>query len=273
MKSITIFILSGLLWLTSILPTQAAHFSVTDALLIKTNVANARRDLVEQILQFENGAVQIEQLLARVRQAEDLLERMGKPESIKDLPGFGREINAFLKEIERSLPSFEIIREIDPDEAFKQKPGSPYEPVRKDIVIDGKKVAEVDARAVLPELATRRTIAHYQAVRNSVLEKRSVLKGDLELAMNRLQSASTSAEVDKLNAVINGLKTQLAVNDADMEFAANEVATRHYQNLNEEQLRRKVQVQKDRADFNEGMKAHLEFFALPSKPTLFKTRN
>lgn len=273
MREITILVLSITVWMLLPTTSRAAHFSVTDALLIKTNVSNARRDLVEQLLQFENGVVQIEQLVARVRQAEDLLERLGKPESIKDLPGFGKEVNAFLRDVERSLPSFEIIREIDPDEAFKQNPGSPYEPIRKEIEIDGKKVAEVDARAVLPELAARRTISHYQTVRESVLEKRTLLKGELELAMNRLRTASTSAEVDKLSAVINGLRAQLAVNDADMAFAANEVATRHFQNLNEERIRRKVQVQKDRADLREGMKKHLDFFALPNKPALFKPRN
>lgn len=262
-----------ILWITSVSPLSAVHFSVTDALLIKTNISNARRDLVEQLLQFENGAVQIEQLIAQVKQAEDLLTRLGKPDSIRDLPGFGREINAFLREIERSLPSFEIVREIDPNEAFEHDEKSPYGPIKKEIIIDGEKVGEVDARTIIPELAERRTIRHYQDVRASVLEKRAQLKGDLELTMTRLRNASTTAEVDKLNAVINGLKTQLAVNDSDMQFAASEVATRHYQNLNEEGIRKKVQIQKDRADLTKGMKDHLDFFVLPSKPALFKTSN
>jgi len=273
MKPIASFILASTLWLTSITPSTAAHFSVTDAFLIKTNIANAKRDLIEQILQADNQIQQIQHLVSRVKQAEDLLRRIGKPDSIKDLPGFGREVNAFLREIERSLPSFEIIREIDPSEAFKHDKNSPYDPVKKDIIIDGKKVAEVDARKTKPEPATRSTIEHYHNVRSSVLEKRSQLKGELEHAMTRLRSAATSAEVDKLNAVINGLNIQISANDADLQFAASEVATRHYQNLNEERLRKKVQVQKDRADLTEGMKEHLEFFTLPSKPALFKTRN
>lgn len=273
MKSPTSLLLAITFWIFSGSPLSAAHFSVTDALLIKTNITNARRDLIEQLLQFENGAVQIEQLIARVKQAEDLLERLGKPDSIRDLPGFGREINAFFREVERSLPSFEIIREIDPDEAFEHDVNSPYDPIKKEIIIDGKKVGEVDAQTILPELATRRTIRHYQDVRTSVLEKRAQLKGDLELTMTRLRDATTTAEVDKLNAVINGLKTQLATNDADMQFAASEVATRHYQNLNEERIRKKVQVQKDRADLTKGMTDHLNFFVLPSKPALFKPRN
>lgn len=273
MKTIIPFLLAISFWITSLSPVSAAHFSVTDALLIKTNITNAKRDLIEQVLQFDNGVLQIEQLVARIKQAEDLLHRLGKPDSIKDLPGFGREVNSFLREIERSLSSFEIIRDIDPNEIFEDHANSPYAPIKKEIIIDGKKAGEVNPQPLVPELAARRTIRHYQDVRSSTLKKRFQLKGELELAMNMVRNASTTAEVDKLNAVINGLRTQLAVNDSDIQFAANEVATRHYENLNEERIRKKIQIQKDRTDLNKGMTEHLNFFVLPSKPALFKPRH
>ena len=200
-----------------------------------------------------------------------MLQRMGKPDQINDLPGFGREVNEFLKQIERSLPSFEIIREIDPDEAFQKNKNSAHEAISKDIRINGKKIGEADGRALMPELATKRTIAHYHEVRASVLKKRSQLKLELNRTINRLQNASTTAEVDKLNAVVNALQIQMSANDADMEFAANEVMTRHFENLNQDRIRQKIQVQKDRADLKEGMKNHLNFFRLPNRPPLFKT--
>jgi len=273
MKNLIIYLLSSFLWFTPTLQCDAAHFSVTDVLLIKTNIASAKRDLAEQLLQFDNGASQIKQLFEQIKQAEDLLKRLGKPEDIKDLPGFGREINAFLRRVERNLPTFEIIREIDPDEIFKREQGSPYEKISKEIIVNGKQVAEVKGDTLKPELATRRTIAHYHKVREAVLKERQILKGDLQLAMTRLQAAATTAEVDKLNGVIGGLRTLLAANDADMQFAASSVATQNYEQLNEEKIQRKVQVQKDRADLKEGMRKHLQFFTLPSRPALIKPRN
>lgn len=270
MKRHKSLIFTLLIWLISLLPSIGG-LAVTDWALITTNVQNAKRDLIEQLLQADNQIQQIRHLLSRVKQAEDLLQRMGRPDQITDLPGFGREVNEFLKQIERSLPSFEIIREIHPDEVFQTNKNSPHETISKDIRINGRKIGEADGKTVLPELATKRTIAHYQDVRASVLKKRSQLKLELDRTVKRLQNASTTAEVDKLNAVVNALQIQMSANDADMEFAANEVMTRHFENLNQDRIRQKIQIQKDRADLKEGMKNHLNFFELPNRPPLFKT--
>lgn len=270
MKNIYFILLASFCWLTTSSTSLAAHFSVTDYLLIKTNMVNAKKDLLEQLLQETNQQTQIKKQLEQIRQVEDFLKRLGKLEDVKDLPGFKREAESFLRELERNLSSFEIIRDIKADEVFKQQQGSPYETIKKDIIIDGKKVSEVDGNAVLPELAARRTIAHYQQVRSKVLQKRSQLKGELELAMQRLNTATTAAEVDKLTAVINALNIQIKATDSDMQFASNEVMTRYYQNQIEADIQQKVQVQKEQAKLRQGMKKHFESFKLPNRPALFK---
>jgi len=270
MKSIYLILLATFCWMATPTTSSAAHFSVTDFTLIQTNITNAKRDLLEQLLQETNQQTQINQLLAQIRQADDLLQRMGKLDEVKDLPGFAKEAHAFLRELERNLPSFEIIRDINNDELFEKKQGSPYEIIRKDIIVDGKKVGEVDASTVKPEIAARRVISHYQKIRSEVLEKRSQLKGDLELAMQRLNAATTTAEVNKLTAVINALNTQIAATDSDLSFASTEVQTRYYQNQIEDDIRQKVEVQREKASLKQGMKKHFEFFKLPNRPALFK---
>jgi len=272
MKNIHLIVLVAFCWLAAPTTSSAAHFSVTDYTLIKTNMANAKKNLLEQLLQETNQQTQIAKQLEQIRQVESFLKRMGKFEDVRDLPGFAKEAQAFLKELERNLPSFQIIRDLNKDELFKRKQGSPYETIRKDIIVDGKKVGEVDAHTTKPELAARRAITHYQKVKSEVLKKRSQLKGELEVAMQRLNAATTTAEVQKLTAVINALNIQIQAADSDVAFASSEVMTRYYQNKIEEDIRQKVAVQKDRAKLREGMKKHFKFFRLPSRPALFKPK-
>lgn len=268
MKNLITIVLGLLCLLTPI--TTSAALPVVDVGVISTNLTNSKRDLLQQILQEGNQQVQIQHLITQIRHADNLLKRLGRLEDVKNLPGFRREAEAFLKELEINLPSLDIIRNIKPDELFRQKKESPYEQINKDIIIDGKKVSEIDGNTVKPELAARRTISQYQQIRTKVLAKRSKLKGELEISMHQLKTATTTAQVQKLSAIINALNIQIAATDSDMRFAATEVQTRYYQNLIEESIQQKVRLQKNRAALKSGMKNHLEFFRLPSQPALFK---
>lgn len=270
-KSIPFLILTCLIWPFTICGSFAA-LPVTDAGLISTNLHNAKRDLLEQLLQGATQEQQLQQLLTQIRQVDDYLNRLGKLEDVTDLPGLRSEAEAFLKELELNLPSFEIVRDIDPEELFGKTNGSPYEGIEKDILIDGTKVAEVNGAVAKPEIAARRAVDHYQHIRSEVLKKRSLLKGELDLSMQQIRNATTSAEVEKLTAVINGLNTQLSATDSDLQFAANELTARYYENKIEEDIQRKVEIQKDRAALKSGMRKHVNLFKLPSEPVIFQPK-
>ncbi len=248
-----------------------AALPVVDGTSIAVNLTNAKKDLLEQILQEGNQRVQIEKMISQIQKADQLLNELGKLKDVKDLPGFAKEAEAFLREVEINLPSFKIIKDIKGEELFKEERNSPYKKINKNILIDGKKVATINTQSVTPELASRRTVAHYHHVKTKVLTKRALLKGELETAMLQLKKATTTAQVQKLTAVINALNVQVAATDADLSFAHQEVVTRYYQNKIEESIQKKVQVQKERASLKEGMKKHFEFFQLPNQPTLFKS--
>lgn len=101
---------------------STAALPVVDAGLIATNLHNAKKDLLEQLLQGDTQEDQLKQLHTQINQVDDFLNRLGKLEDVNDLPGFNKDAEAFLKELERNLPSFEIIRDLDPEELFRQNP-------------------------------------------------------------------------------------------------------------------------------------------------------
>lgn len=272
MKHLISLLAAFIFWMLTY-STSTAALPVVDVGLIATSLHNAKKDLLEQLLQGDTQEDQLKQLHTQINQVDDFLARLGRLEDVKDLPGFNKDAEAFLKELERNLPSFEIIRDLDPEELFRAKSGSPYKPVDKNIIIGGEKAGEINGVAVKPELAARRAADHYERVRSEVLTKRSALKDELDASVRLIRDATTAAEVQKLTAIISAIQTQLAATDSDLRFASDELSARYFQNKIEEDIQQKVGVQTDRTALTTGMRKYLDLFKLPSKPALFKTRN
>jgi len=266
---ITGFILLSLFSTTT---ADAGHFSVTDSLHIKTTLTTSKRELLELIVQGITQENQLESLYSQIGQIDDFLNRLGRLEDVRNLPGFDQAAEAFVRRLELNLPSIEILKDLDLDELFQQADSSPYEKVNRDIIVDGEKVGEIEPSEVKQQLAFRKTVEHYERVRSSVLERRSLLKGELEAAMVQLKTATTKAQVDKLTAVIQALTAQIAATDSDMSFASQAVATRYYQNKTEQEIEQKVQQQRDTAAIKTGMRKALNIFTPPSSPALFKCK-
>ena len=251
--------------------TISSAIPVTDSLHIASNRLNAKKDLLEQLLQGATQEEQLANLHSQIQQIDDFLSRIGKLEDVHDLPGFDRVADDFLREL--NLPSWEILANLSVEELFKVGNGTLYGKVNKDIIIDGKKVGEISAEAVKPELASRRAFEQYETIRDEVIVQRAVLKGELDTAMLQLRAATTTAEVQKLTAIINALGAQIAATDSEMNFASQEVVARYYQNQVEHQIQEEVKEQQDMASFKTGFLKTLEAFSMPSEPALFQPRN
>ena len=252
---------------------SAAHFSVTDAAHIRTTLSTSRTELLELVYQGLIHSEQLQGVYSQIGQIDDFLTRLGKLEEVRDLPGFDEAAAAFVRRLELNLPSIDILKDLDLEELFSRDENSPYEQIDKDIIVDGEKVAEVEAVAVRQQLAFRKTVQHYRRVRAETLARRSVLKGELEDAMIQLRAARTTAEVEKLIAVVSALSAQIAANDQEAAFASQEVTARYHENRIEQEIQQEVQQQRDVASFKTGMRKFLQTIARPSTPALFETRN
>lgn len=238
-----------------------AGLAVVDVGLISTNLQNAKRDLIEQVFQEGNQQEMIGQI-------DEYLDILGHPGKV-DLELINK-ILKFLGVVGVSLDSEEIIRDLDENEIFVNKAGTPYEAVQQDIVVGGEVVAQIDPKAFKAEVATRRTVQHYRDVRSEVLKQRSELKTELSQLLLKLRAADTDSEVQKLSIVAKALDTQLAAIDREIAFAADEVMSRWVELQLEEKIQAKAQIQKDRAAARIATEKDLQFYRLPSSPPILK---
>lgn len=249
-------------------PSATGAMAVVDFSLIKTNLANARRDLVEQILQGQRQIMQYEQLVAQVRQIDGYLQRFGDPGSV-DLAALNDALR-FLERLDPGKTSKEIFGDIGDGELFNIPAPSGYRPVSPEIEVNGRSLGQRNPGSYTPEVASRRALAHLGEVRDSVLERRAELRASLDAALAELQSASTASEVAKLDIVIRSLESQLAATGTDLQLASSAAELRRLQNETEERIAAKAAVEEKRALLKANTARELEAFPLPNQPILFK---
>lgn len=268
MKKLTHFywFIALLVHLGSVAPLSA--LTVFDPTLVRINLLNAKKDLLQQIKLEANQKLQISRLERQIMRADDLLRRMGDPKNV-DL-SMVREILTFIKQVQRWKSVEEIIRDLQPAEVFQPRQIDPITtPVDREIRIDGEIVGERSPEVFAPEVATRRFLGHYREVQARHLEDRGKLNQKLAQTLEAVQRATTSSEVQKLTAVLNSLQTQLAGNDRELRAAADEVLIRHLHNQNEKQIATKARIQEARHHLKVGVEKNLSTYRLPSKPFLF----
>jgi len=268
MKQLSKYLCLASACLPLLLPTQSSALTVFDPTLIRTNLLNAKKDLLQQIKQEANQKTQIFKLERQIERANDLLRRMGNPEDV-DLEML-REIFRFLKRVELSKPSHEIVKDMRVDEIFSDdSKRGPSSKVNQEIIVDGKVVGKRSGQVYAPEVAARRSLEHYRSVKEAGMLERRSMKQQLAQTLQAVQRAKTSSEVQKLVAVLSALQAQLAATDNEISFASNEVLTRYLHNQNEKEVSAKARIQKLRTQLRVGTEKDLNRYRLPSKPLLF----
>ncbi|MEO0510946.1 MAG: hypothetical protein AAF065_13935 [Verrucomicrobiota bacterium] len=257
-----VFVLAALL---SVGTQVQAAYPVIDFRAIYTEIVNSRRDLAQQITQVQNQRQQILQLTSQIAQLDDYLDRFGNPAQIRlqEL----KDLYQLVRELPVSKSSKELRRLLSDDILFIDQ--DVYDPISKDITVDGEVVTARDTSVYKPDLAARQGFLEYHKLQNEALEKRNAIDRDLQVALRKLEGASTASEVEKLAVVISSLNAQRAEVSREIDLAASAAMTRHLQNQAETEIAQKARDQEQRATLKVGMRKSLNTYRFPSGPTLF----
>ena len=97
------------------------------------------------------------------------------------------------------------------------------------------------------------------------------LKKQIAQTTEQLKSASTDAEVQKLQGVLTGLNGALASTDAEVNQAVGSALVQDIQNRNDEQKQQKALLELQNAEFHEAINNYATKFQLLNEPTVFPT--
>lgn len=246
-------------------PDGFAALPVVDAGSITTQLATAKRELLQQILMEANQKAIIANTVSQVKKLQTYIDLLGDPSKV-DIDTL-RGLYELLRELPYSQSAHELEIMLRDEYLFIDQPV--YGAVSRDIVVDGKVVASRSTDEFKPEMAARGTIAYYQKFRDEALVRRAQVDKSIEAALRDLEHASTAAEVAKLQAVLGTLNAQRSEITHEIELAALEASTRHLANEVEADIRRKARAQEQAEIFKEGMRRSNETLPFLFGPVMF----
>ena len=133
---------------------------------------------------------------------------------------------------------------------------------------DGQTVTRQDA-PFKPIAAIQKTTDNYLSVSSDASARRKALKDQIASTTEQLKSASTDAEVQKLQGVLTGLSAALNNTDYEINQATASALVQDIANRNDTQRQIEAQQQQQHAEFTEAIQKYGQTFRLMNAPTTF----
>lgn len=216
MKKILLFVLAT----GAFIPCRA-QWAVIDVANIQQSAANYAA-LVEQI---SNQASQITNQIQQIQQFETQLKRLGNMADVKALVGFPEF------RLDLNLPTkikvwADGIARVDGRGIFGDARGGIYTPIAPDFTdFDGRVVVRDPANYKTAQSVTE-TVDEFKSVQSDVYTRRENLKRAIAATSEAMQAADTTAEQQKLAAVLEAQYGQLAAIDSEVALSAAQVQVR-----------------------------------------------
>ena len=119
--------------------------------------------------------------------------------------------------------------------------------------------------------AVQKTTDNYLSVSTDAAARRVALKNQIAATTEQLKSASTDAEVQKLQGVLTGLSAALNNTDYEINQATASAVVQDIANRNDAQRQVEAQQQQQHAEFTEAVQKYGQTFRLMNAPTAFPT--
>jgi hypothetical protein len=116
------------------------------------------------------------------------------------------------------------------------------------------------------------TASNYLAVADNAAQRRATIKTNIAQTTQQLQSATTDAEVQKLNGVLASLDGDLASTDDEVNQAAASATVQDIQNRNDQQKQIQALTEQQNAEFTEAISNYTAKFLLLDTPSAFPTQ-
>jgi len=243
-----------------------AALQVVDVGSISAQWTTAKRDLLQQVLMEANQKTQIFRLVEQIQQIDAYLDRFGDPKKV-NLRTL-KNLYDMVSNLPISKTTEELERLLRTDYLYIDQPV--YRTISPQIEVDGEVVAQRETDPFRPDLMARQSFSDYHELKEAAIAQRRQIDAQLQAALRELESASTSSEVQKIQAVITILNAQRAEITKEIHLAAVEASTRYYQNEVEARIARQAAHQERRAAYETGLRKNLTSFSLPSNPVLFE---
>ena len=232
-------------------------------------IVSQAANIAKYIQMIENQVQQIQTLSDQLTEFKNYEKVFGNPSSVA-LSTLS-SLNSDLQATEPGKNLENLLSIADGNYALTYNGSGIYATVGASFQTPGGATIQRPADEYKPFAAINRTADNFVAVADDAAQRRTNLKKQIAQTTEQLNSASTDAEVQKLQGVLTGLNGALASTDAEVNQAIGSALVQDIQNRNDQQKQAQALTEQQNAQFTEAVKNYTAKFQLLNAPTVFPT--
>jgi hypothetical protein len=254
--------------IVAMVPFARAQLVVYDPAAQTQQILNEAQNLAKYVEMINNQVQQIQRLTSQLEELQQYNKAFGDPSKILNITG----VNGLLKDLQKT-PVGKSIGDLERIangvEALTYDANGLYQKIGKTFnTPSGQEVGrKVDDYKVFE--AVNKTTQNYTNVYADVIERRKELKDEIASTTEKLQSATTDSEVQKLSGVLAGLNSALAANDKEVDQALALSLVQDIENRNDLEKQQKARTEEQKAEMLEAFGNYRKTFKLNMAPPIF----
>jgi hypothetical protein len=245
-----------------------AQLVVYDPASHTQQIIDQAQNLAKYVEMIDNQIQQINTLTSQLQELEKYNEAFGNPAKLLNITGVSglvrdlrkTEVGQTIEQVQKVAQGVDAL--IYDANGLYHTIGKTFKtPAGAEIVRDDKNYRD--------NAAIQRTAQNYTNVFDDVRERRRVLKDEIAATTEKLQTATTDAEVQKLTGVLVGLNSALAATDKEIDHALSLTVVQDAENRNNAEKQIKARSEEQKAEFSESLKNYRGVFSPDTSPPIF----
>lgn len=246
-----------------------AQWIVYDPTMNMQQIMAQAQNIAKYIEMIDNQVQQIQTLTDQLNEFKHYEDLFGDPKSIV-LSTVSPLLNDLKKtELGQTLNSLETT--INITDAMLYNAGGLFQSVGTTFTTPGGQTITRQTTPFKAIAAVQKTTDNYLSVSTDAAPRRVALKNQIAATTEQLKSATTDAEVQKLQGVLIGLSAALNNTDYEINQATTAALVQDIANRNDTQRQVQAQQQQQHAEFTEAIQQYGQKFKLLNAPTAFPT--
>lgn len=246
-----------------------AQWVVYDPTLHTQSILNTAQEIAKFVEMINNQVQQINTLTEQLDEFKHYKELFGDPKAVV-LTTVQPLVND-LRQTELGETLADLAGAVDAGEAMLYDANGLFGSIGTTFTTpNGATVTRREA-PYLPVAAVQKTTDNYLAVATDATARRISLKEEIARTTEALKSATTDAEVQKLQGVLTGLSAALDNTEYEISQATTAALVQDIANRNDAQRQIEAKKEQQHAEFTEAVRKYGQTFRLMNAPTTFPT--
>ena len=246
-----------------------AQWIVYDPVSNVQQILDEAESIAKYVTMIDNQVQQIDTLTSQLSEFKNYESLFGNPSQVA--LSMVAPLTSDLQNLEPGINLENLVSGADGSYALTYNDNGLYATVGASFQTPGGQSVQRPADQYKKYAAINDTANNYVTVADNAAQRRATIKDQIAQTIEQLKSATTDAEVQKLQGVLTSLNGDLASTDAEVNQAVGSALVQDIQNRNDQQKQQQALSEQQNAEFHEAVNNYAAKFQLLNEPTMFPT--